>query len=159
MTSKVTFAESTAASATKPSRPTRRRSKIPSQKVYGPRAYAIMLPWDKMAARLVAQNQELQQMLDANRIVAFQMKIDMQIACWCDDIAEAGIWPNAFGVLVDDRSQPTLLQVLGLADNTHPENQKLPTNDQIRQIRELLNLDSDEFPLKWYKDVYPEHHD
>ncbi|KAE9392017.1 hypothetical protein BT96DRAFT_1000719 [Gymnopus androsaceus JB14] len=115
MTPKVTFTETTAASVTKPSYPARKRSKIPSQKGLWP-----------------ACNPELQQMLNANRVASFQQEIDMQIACWCDDLAEAGIWPNAFGVLVYDRSQPTSLQVLGLSDNTHPENRKLPTDEQIR---------------------------
>ncbi|KAE9382915.1 hypothetical protein BT96DRAFT_951787 [Gymnopus androsaceus JB14] len=100
-----------------------------------------MLPTDKMIERLMEQNPNFQD-VDARRAI-LEGELDMMVASWCDELAEKEIWPNAFGVLVEDPSQPTCVEALGLADNTHPENSALPTKAQVRQIREMLKLEKE----------------
>ncbi|KAF5350955.1 hypothetical protein D9757_013741 [Collybiopsis confluens] len=155
---KVTFAEGTASPVDKtPASVSKKQQKIkiPSLKDSGPRVLAIILPVDTMFSRLVKLNPELQKLVDARDEWRLGMEIGTLLACWCDELEEKKIWPNAFSVLVDHWSQTTSCQSLGLARNSDLENRTTPTMAQIRRIREALNLlPKEEFPLVWCRDEF-----
>ncbi|KAF5353649.1 hypothetical protein D9757_013177 [Collybiopsis confluens] len=148
---KVTFAEP-ALSTTKPSHPVSKKVKIPSLKAHGPRVLGIVLPHEKMFARLVEVNPKHQELVDAHDEWRLAMEVNLLIAIWCDDLEEKEIWPHGFRIMVDLRSQTTCCQALGLTKNTTPESRNAPTIEQIRQIREYLRLPREEYPLVWCRD-------
>ncbi|KAJ3780322.1 hypothetical protein GGU10DRAFT_391290 [Lentinula aff. detonsa] len=150
----VHFDVDTALSATKHSRPLRKKSRIPS--FSSPRAYAIVMPFDEMLARAKKENPDVQKLIDERGLWQEIAEVNIMIAELCDKACE--LWPNAFMVLVDHRSFPTSLQCIGLADNTHRINRTLPTADEIQQIRDRLDINGAEFKLGWYRDLYPDEH-
>ncbi|KAJ3981700.1 hypothetical protein F5890DRAFT_1476737 [Lentinula detonsa] len=150
----VHFDDATTPSVTKQSRPLRKKSKIPT--FNSPHAYAIVLPFDEMLARAKKEDPDAQRYIDKGGAQQEVMAVQILVAGFCDQIHE--LWPNAFMVLVDDRSFPTTQQYLGFADNTHHSNRRMPTAEEIQEIRDLLDLNGPEFKLGWYRDIYPDNH-
>ncbi|KAJ3997115.1 hypothetical protein F5050DRAFT_1754293 [Lentinula boryana] len=143
----VRFDDATTPSVTKHSRPLRKKSKIPT--FNSPR-------FDDMLARAKKEDPDIQKYVDQGGAQQEVNAVRMLVAGLCDQIHE--LWPNAFMVLVDDRSFPTTQQYLGFADNTHHSNRRMPTAEEIQEIRDLLDLNGPEFKLGWYRDIYPDNH-
>ncbi|KAJ3725027.1 hypothetical protein DFJ43DRAFT_1089476 [Lentinula guzmanii] len=150
----VHFDVETALSATTHSRPLRKKSRIPT--FSSPRAYAIVMPFDEMLARAKKENPDVQKLIDERGFRQEIAAVNLMVAELCDQACE--IWPNAFMVVVDERSFRAPLQCIGLADNTHRINRTLPTADEIQQIRDRLDINGAEFKLGWYRDMYPDQH-
>ncbi|KAJ3981701.1 hypothetical protein F5890DRAFT_1476738 [Lentinula detonsa] len=111
----VHFDVDTALSATTHSRPLRKKSRIPT--FSSPRAYAIVMPFDEMLARAKKENPDVQKLIDERGFRQEIAAVNLMVAKLCDKACE--IWPNAFMVVVDERSFRIPLQCIGLADNTH----------------------------------------
>ncbi|KAJ3797388.1 hypothetical protein GGU11DRAFT_826176 [Lentinula aff. detonsa] len=120
----VHFDVDTALSATTHSRPLRTKSRIPT--FSSPRAYAIVMPFDEMLARAKKENPDVQKLIDERGLWQEIAAVNIMIAELCDQACE--IWPNAFMVLVDQRSFRAPLQCIGLADNTHRINRTKKKN-------------------------------
>ncbi|KAJ3725025.1 hypothetical protein DFJ43DRAFT_584037 [Lentinula guzmanii] len=150
----VRFDDATTPSVTKHSRPLRKKSKIPT--FNSPHAYVIVLPFDDMLARAKKEDPDVQKAIDERGVWKEVPAVHTLVAGLCDQIDE--IWPNVFIVLVDHKSFPTSQYCLGFADNTHHSNRRMPTAEEIQEIRDLLDLNGPQFKLGWYRDLYPDNH-
>ncbi|KAJ3992823.1 hypothetical protein F5050DRAFT_1786333 [Lentinula boryana] len=150
----VRFDDATTPSVTKHSRPLRKKSKIPT--FNSPHAYVIVLPFDDMLARAKKEDPDVQKVIDQRGVWQEVPAVHTLVAGLCDQIDE--IWPNVFIVLVDHKSFPTSQYCLGFADNTHHSNRRMPTAEEIQEIRDLLDLNGPQFKLGWYRDLYPDNH-
>ncbi|KIK57304.1 hypothetical protein GYMLUDRAFT_87018 [Collybiopsis luxurians FD-317 M1] len=150
--SKVHFPPETLQSVSKPSRPFRKKSKIPSFST--PRAYAIMLPWEDIAARAAKKDPAVQKFIDTGDQHELTFVLNREVRSICDQASE--IWPNAFVPLLDGKYFSTSLKCLGFSDNTNRDKRAIPTAEQIQKIRDLLDLNGEQYKLGWYRDLYPE---
>ncbi|KAJ3863571.1 hypothetical protein EV359DRAFT_64699 [Lentinula novae-zelandiae] len=117
MEPKVTFAPGLASDVVKPSRPSR---KIPTEKDYGPLAYAIILPRRAMLPRLAETDPDIIENVDLAKVWAQSNAIEASLENMCDEARK--IWPNTFGCIVDPTFEDGSCYALGFADNTRPEN-------------------------------------
>ncbi|KAJ3847990.1 hypothetical protein EV368DRAFT_87095 [Lentinula lateritia] len=117
MEPKVTFAPGLASDVVKPSRPSR---KIPTEKDYGPLAYAIILPRRAMLPRLAETDPDIIENVDLAKLRKQRNAIEISLENMCDEARK--IWPNTFGCLVDPTFEDGSCYALGFADNTRPEN-------------------------------------
>ncbi|KAJ4486626.1 hypothetical protein C8J55DRAFT_558640 [Lentinula edodes] len=150
MEPRVTFAPGLASDVVKPSRPSR---KIPTEKDYGPLAYAIILPRRAMLPRLAESDPDIIENVDLAKVWAQSNAIEASLENMCDEARK--IWPDTFGCIVDPTFEDGSCYALGFADNTRPENGSLPTKVQIQQIRERLRLTGEDYRLCWFQELYP----
>ncbi|KAH7869326.1 uncharacterized protein C8R40DRAFT_1176824 [Lentinula edodes] len=150
MEPRVTFAPGLASDVVKPSRPSR---KIPTEKDYGPLAYAIILPRRVMLPRLAESDPDIIENVDLAKVWAQSNAIEASLENMCDEARK--IWPDTFGCIVDPTFEDGSCYALGFADNTRPENDSLPTKVQIQQIRERLRLTGEDYRLCWFEELYP----
>ncbi|KAJ3931810.1 MAG: hypothetical protein NXY57DRAFT_1038894 [Lentinula lateritia] len=117
MEPRVTFAPGLASDVVKPSRPSR---KIPTEKDYGPLAYAIILPRRAMLPRLAETDPDIIENVDLAKVWAQSNAIEASLENMCDEARK--IWPNTFGCIVDPTFEDGSCYALGFADNTRFEN-------------------------------------
>ncbi|KAJ4477081.1 hypothetical protein C8R41DRAFT_869568 [Lentinula lateritia] len=120
MEPKVTFAPGLASDVVKPSRPSR---KIPTEKDYGPLAYAIILPRRAMLPQLAETDPDILENVDLAKVWAQSNAIEASLENMCDEARK--IWPNTFGCIVDPTFEDGSCYALGFADNTRFENDTL----------------------------------
>ncbi|KAJ3887483.1 hypothetical protein GG344DRAFT_68787 [Lentinula edodes] len=136
MEPKVTFAPGLASDVVKPSRPSR---KIPTEKDYGPLAYAIILPRRVMLPRLAATDPDIIENVDLAKLRKQRNAIEISLENMCDEARKS--WPNTFGCLVDPTFEDGSCYALGFADNTRPENDcKIASFDFDLQRGSTVNL-------------------
>ncbi|KAF8830001.1 hypothetical protein HHX47_DHR2000178 [Lentinula edodes] len=157
MQPKVTFAPGLSSDVIKPSRPSRKTTAVvvPTEKDYGPLAYAIILPRRLMLPRLAEADPDIignPDIIDTAKLRAQRDAIEISLENMCDEARK--IWPNTFGCLVDPSFEDGSCYALGFADNTRPENGVVPTKEQVRRIRECLRL-REEYRLCWFVELYP----
>ncbi|KAJ3902734.1 hypothetical protein F5879DRAFT_210781 [Lentinula edodes] len=155
MQPKVTFAPGLSSDVIKPSRPSRKTAAVPTEKDYGPLAYAIILPRRLMLPRLAEADPDIlgdPDVIDTAKLRAQRDAIEISLENMCDEARK--IWPNTFGCLVDPSFEDGSCYALGFADNTRPENGVVPTKEQVRRIRECLRL-REEYRLCWFVELYP----
>lgn len=113
-----------------------------------------MLPWQDIAARAAKRDPAVQKFIDESDQHELTFVIDEEVCLLREQACE--IWPNVFVPLLDGKSFETSLQCLGFADNTHRHKRAIPTAEQIQKIRDLLDLNGEQYKLGWYWDLYPD---
>ncbi|KAJ3872188.1 hypothetical protein F5051DRAFT_421992 [Lentinula edodes] len=157
MQPKVTFAPGLSPDVIKPSRPSRKTTAVvPTEKDYGPLAYAIILPRRLMLPRLASADPDIlgdPDIIDTAKLREQRDAIEISLENMCDEARK--IWPNTFGCLVDPSFEEGSCYALGFADNTRRENGVVPTKEQVGRIREGLGIMGEGYRLCWFVELYP----
>ncbi|KAJ3797390.1 hypothetical protein GGU11DRAFT_80038 [Lentinula aff. detonsa] len=99
-----------------------------------PASMSLFYPSMKYWIGLGKNKAHIQRLMDEGGLQEGIFAVDMLIAELCGQACE--IWPNARHIVpVNHRSFRTSLQCIGLADNTHRSNRKLPTIEEIQLSR------------------------